>query len=248
MMRLRYASNRAGVPPKPETVPHPKFPWWRSFVIVIITLLTVLAVRSGRGLNRSSEPGVVMNLPDSLGGYLGFDDGITDAERRILPPDTEFAKKRYVGTFPSEVSCEIVLSGAQKNSIHRPQVCLTGQGWTILQEEPIQVQVAGKGTQRVRVLTLLRREQGRTTTGFFIYWFVGRNRTTDDHLERILYSSWDRFTQGVNHRWAYVIVSGVLPPGSDATSTTAQKVLKGLVDFTGELIPRIQKPEVFIQP
>ena len=87
-----------------------------------------------------------------------------------------------------------------------------------------------------------------TTTGFFIYWFVGKNRTTDDHLERVLSSSWDRFTQGVNHRWAYVIVSGLLPSGLDATSPAAQTLLRGLVNFTGRLIPEIQKPGVRLQP
>ncbi len=223
-------------------------PVWRSVVLVCLAALTVLAVRWGGGVNGMSVAGVDMHLPDSFRNYLGFDEDVTDAERRILPPDTEFAKKRYVGGSPTEVNCEIVLSGQQKSSIHRPQVCLLGQGWTILQETPVDLPLAGRAPQRVRVLTLSREDDGRTITGYFLYWFVGQNRTTDDHLRRILYTSWDRVMHGVNHRWAYVIVSGMIPGGTAPGSPAAERTLRQLEAFAQELIPAIQHPEVNAAP
>jgi EpsI family protein len=236
-------STAARVSNRPETSAA-VFPGWRSLVVVVITALTVAGVAATGHINRASEAGVNLTLPDSISGYLGFDEDVSPAERRILPADTEFAKKRYVGAFPSEINCEIVLSGAQKSSIHRPQVCLTGQGWTIVQEQPLQLPLPGGATQRVRLLTLSRQENGRPVTGYFLYWFVGRNRTTDEHVKRILYTSWDRVVHGVNHRWAYVIVSaiipGALPPWSPATRQTLQQ----LTQVTQQLIPAIQKPEV----
>jgi hypothetical protein len=76
--------------------------------------------------------------------------------------------------------------------------------------------------------------------GCFIYWFIGKDKTTDDHVERIILTSWDRIVHRVNHRWAYVIVNSILPTQAEER----QKVLSDLVSFTRELIPQIQRPEV----
>ncbi|MBV8175046.1 MAG: hypothetical protein JO151_10860, partial [Verrucomicrobia bacterium] len=80
--------------------------------------------------------------------------------------------------------------------------------------------------------------------GYYIYWFVGKDKTTDDHFERILLTSWDRIVHRVNHRWAYVIVSSILPPREKLTDQERQNVLSDLISFARELIPQIQKPEV----
>ena len=225
-----------------------RFPWWRSAVVLALVLIAVTVIFFGGGVvNRPSEAGVVMDLPDTVGACLGFNEDVTEAEKRILPSDTEFSKKRYIGGPVGEVSCEIVLSGSQKNSIHRPQVCLVGQGWTILQERPVTVPLADGRKQRVRVLTLSRQIGARTVTGYFIYWFVGRDKTTDDHLKRILYTSWDRLAHGVNHRWAYVIVSGMVPGKFDPQAPAAQRTLDGLLDFARDVIPAIEKSNVVPQ-
>jgi hypothetical protein len=218
--------------------------FWRALVLVLLAGLTFLACRLFHDVNTKTEPGVIMNLPDSIGAYIGFDTDITESERVILPRDTEFAKKRYSGFDRPEITTEIVLTGAQRQSIHRPQVCLVGQGWAIQKEETIPIRLADGREQKVRKLTLLRTQGGVQILGYFIYWFVGKDKTTDDHIERIFLTSWDRIVHRVNHRWAYVIVSAILPAQPAVTAPERQKVLSDLVSFTGELIPQIQRPEV----
>jgi Protein of unknown function (DUF3485) len=217
---------------------------WRSFILVLLTVLTLLACRLFHDVDTKTEPGVIMNLPDNIGDHLGFDSDITESERVILPKDTEFAKKRYNGFDLPEITTEIVLSGAQRQSIHRPQVCLVGQGWTIQKEETIPITLADGRVQKVRKLTLVRTQDSVQIVGYFIYWFIGKDKTTDDHLERIFLTSWDRIVHRVNHRWAYVIVDAILPPEPKVTAGERQKVLSDLISFTGELIPQIQRPEV----
>src|SRR5271165_3554233 len=217
---------------------------WRSFILVLLTGLTLLACRLFHDVDTKTEPGVIMNLPDSIGDYIGFDSDITASERVILPRDTEFAKKRYSGFDLPEITTEIVLSGAQRQSIHRPQVCLVGQGWVIQKEETIPITLADGREQNVRKLTLVRTQDRMQIVGYFIYWFIGKDKTTDDHIERIFLTSWDRIVNRVNHRWAYVIVNSILPPEPKVTAQERQKVLSDLVSFTGELIPQIQRPEV----
>ena len=217
---------------------------WRALILLLLVGLTLLACRLFRQIETRSEPGVIMNLPDNLGKYLGFDSDITESERVILPRDTEFAKKQYDGFGSAEITAEIVLTGAQRQSIHRPQVCLTGQGWAIQKEETIPITLTDGQVQKVRKLTLARMENGVQIVGYFIYWFVGKDKTTDDHFERIFLTSWDRIVHRVNHRWAYVIVSTIFPVKKNITDQERQNVLSDLVSFTRELIPQIQKPEV----
>jgi hypothetical protein len=217
---------------------------WRCFILVLLAGITLLACGLFHDVEAKTEPGVIMNLPDSIGNYLGFETDVTESEHLILPRDTEFAKKRYDGFDLPEITTEIVLSGAQRQSIHRPQVCLTGQGWAIQQEETIPIALADGREQKVRKLTLVRTQDGVQIVGYFIYWFIGKDKTTDDHIERIFLTSWDRIVHRVNHRWAYVIVSAILPAQPTLTAPERQKVLSGLVSFTGELIPQIQRPEV----
>lgn len=217
---------------------------WRCFILLLLAGLTLLACRLFHDVDTKTEPGVIMNLPDKVGNYLGFDTEIDPRERFILPGDTEFAKKRYEGFDLPEITTEIVLTGAQRQSIHRPQVCLVGQGWKIQKEEPLLVALADGGAQKVRKLTLVRVQNGVQIEGYFIYWFVGRDKTTDDHVERIILTSWDRIVHRVNHRWAYVIVSSILPTQAKVTAVKRQKALSDLVSFARELIPQIQRPEV----
>ena len=220
---------------------------WRALILLLLVGLTLLACRLFRRIDTQTEPGVIMTLPDSVGKYLGFDSDITESERLILPQDTEFAKKQYDGFGSAEITTEIVLSGAQRQSIHRPQVCLTGQGWAIQKEETIPITLADGRVQKVRKLTLARTQDGVQIVGYFIYWFVGKDKTTDDHIERIFLTSWDRIVHRVNHRWAYVIVSSILPPQKKVNDQERQNVLADLVSFARELIPQIQKPEVNVR-
>jgi hypothetical protein len=216
---------------------------WRSFILMLLAGLTYLACLLFHDVDTNTEPGVLMNLPDALGSYLGFDTDITEGERLVLPRDTEFAKKRYEGFNLPEITTEIVLSGAQRQSIHRPQVCLVGQGWAIQKEETILITLAERQVQKVRKLTLVKAEDGKEIVGYFIYWFIGKDKTTDDHLDRIFLTSWDRIVHRVNHRWAYVIVSSILP-GLQVTEKEKSRVLSDLIAFTGQMISMIQKPQV----
>jgi len=221
----------------------PVFLLGRSLAVLAATGLAAGLIYLGRDMNQDREGGVKMVLPDSVPGYLGFDEAASPAELLVLPKDTEIVKKRYVGAAPVDVGCEIVLSGATKSSIHRPQVCLIAQGWTIREEQAIPVTLPDGHSQKIRVLTIGRTEGGQVYTGYYIYWYVGKDRTTDDNFERIFLTSWDRVVRRVNHRWAYVTISGFLR-GDARDSPSSKRILGDLVNFTRDIIPLIQQPEV----
>jgi hypothetical protein len=220
------------------------FPFWRSAVVLLVVALAAALLLSNGGVNAAGIPGVDMQLPDTIGNYLGFNSDVTTAEKTILPKDTEFAKKRYIGPALSDITCEIVLAGRYRLSIHRPELCMTAQGWNIIEQQSYSVPVQERPPQEVRVLTLSRTEAGHSFTSYYVYWFVGQNKTTASHIQRYFFSAWDRMVNGINHRWAYVIVSGVLPTEQVPTPALKTKLLQQLLDFSKDLIPQIQKQEL----
>jgi Protein of unknown function (DUF3485) len=217
---------------------------WRSLIVVIFTLATAGAVCSFASRPAGGQAGVRLVLPDLIGNYLGFDDSSIETEKRLLPVDTEIVKKNYLDS-SSSVSCELVLSGALKSSIHRPQVCLIAQGWTILDDHPVVITLADGQRMRVRLLTLSRPSQNGITIGYYLYWFVGKDKTTDDHLQRVLWSIWDRLTRNIVHRWAYVIVSDAVTVASgQPDEQLRQQHTQKVESFAAELAPAIQLPQV----
>jgi hypothetical protein len=193
--------------------------------------------------NAASEPGVRMQLSDFLGPYMGVDQEVSQAEKLILPADTEFARKIYHSPQGDKIMASIVLSGSEKRSIHRPEVCLPGQGWTINSAQVVPVTLQDGTALDVMALTLAREVEtgpGRRQTikSIYLYWFVGKQVTTPYHWRRVFLSSWDRVVRGVNHRWAYVIVTSLVTEGLVLEGKNETQTLETLRQFTAQIAPQ----------
>jgi exosortase len=215
---------------------------WRSIVGLLISVGAGVMVILSSASHRMGAAGVKMELPDTVGDALGF-DGSLDREHRLLPADTEFAKKEYLSASPTPITCEIVLTGVERSSIHRAEACLLGQGWNIVSDEKVSVALATGRKQKVRVLSLSKVRDGQRLFGCFLYWYVGADRTTDDTFSRIFLTSWDHLTRGVNHRWAYVTVNSELAPNQGQSEEARRALVSRLVRFAADVIPIIQKPD-----
>jgi exosortase/archaeosortase family protein len=219
---------------------------WRSIVSLLVAVSAGAMVIVSSASRRAGVAGVTMELPDSIGDALGF-DGNLDREHHLLPADTEFVKKEYLSASPTPVTCEIVLTGAERSSIHRAEVCLLGQGWTIAGVDEVNVPVANGRAQHVKLLRLSKVRDGQQLFGYFLYWYVGADRSTDDTFSRIFLTSWDQLTRGVNHRWAYVTVNGELAPSQSESDEAKRALVSRLVRFAADIIPIVQKPETLAE-
>jgi len=221
-------------------------PIWRGLVIVLLAAVTVIACLWGTPPATKSEPGVVMELPGSLIGLWGSDQPVSESEKVILPADTEFAKKIYSDGMGNDIHCQIVLAGAEKRSIHRPEVCLPAQGWTIKSGEVVPVKLVDGRTLEVMKLTVVRpvtlnNGTQRDLTSVFCYWFIGKHATTPHHFVRVLKTNLDMLLHNTNHRWAYVIVNapvleGFVPGGKDLQQTTA-RVEAAIAELGPQIMP-----------
>src|ERR1700690_3784508 len=111
--------------------------------VLVLALMgaTALVLLHMKSHQRLGEPGVLTRpmaasknlqvlLPESVPGYTS--EIGTNAEDALLqlPADTSFRVRFYkADDFFSQVT--VVLMGSDRSSIHRPQICMTGQGWAI---------------------------------------------------------------------------------------------------------------------
>ncbi len=160
------------------------------------------------------------------------------AEYEALPHDTEFRKSTYTNEVDECIFVSIVLSGKERNSIHRPQRCLVGQGNTIMDTERIAIPLEGRASLEADILKIERRYRGedgkmKTYYGYYAYWFVGQNRETPSHYQRMFWLAWDRVIHSVAHRWAYIAVSG------KRADEDSDEYKQEIIEFVQKLYPHL---------
>jgi hypothetical protein len=179
-----------------------------------------------------------LERPDACPACAGVLASMSFAERSLLPADTLMLKKRYINPAGEVIHVSIVLSGKERASIHRPQVCLRGQGRTILREFPMEIPLRGRDHPlTVEVLDLvhdvtLPGGRAYSALSYYAYWFVGKDRETHSHYQRMLWMGMDRIFRNVSHRWAYISVGGGRQDGSPAYQSEISQ-------FVGQLYPHM---------
>ncbi len=185
------------------------------------------------------------SLPQDVGDWEGTDQPITQFERDVLGPDTQFARKLYSNPRGDEIYASIVFSGPDMNtSIHRPERCLPAQGWTVADTRRITVPTR-VGPLDVTRLHNMRNEQTQSGNVFTIYgldyyWFVGHTDETPSHFERTWIDIRDRLLKGRNQQWAYVMVSGVVTKDFKVFGRTEKETDNLIQTFIAELVPQLR--------
>ncbi len=208
-----------------------------------LTHFSRMPARGRAGIILSPDGLSPAELPTFIGAdWIGKRTEVTEFERQLLPPDTGFSRKTYVSIAdPSQQTLvSIVLSGRDRTSIHRPELCLVGQGWTILGTSTRDFDYPGKGA--AFPMTLLRVENtvvtgaGRTRVpGLAAYYFVGGDFIVATHWERLCRDAWNRVFHARADRWAYVLVLTYARDGDAA----AMERIKLILDST---LPSFQPP------
>ena len=223
-----------------------------ALVVIEATFLHWLERQPARG-----EVGVYLSAdgrnPVELPAFLGRDwvawpAPVSAVEREILPPDTGYSRMNYVPSRGTRaVFLSIVLSGRDRTSIHRPELCLVGQGWTIEGSfehrfvwPPGESGRAARGPREfpATVLRVARQSVGGgdPVPHLVVYWFVGGDRVVATHWERVLADATSRVFRGRADRWAYVLMQTEATDGEAAALERLQSVLNGT-------LPAFQKAE-----
>jgi hypothetical protein len=158
----------------------------------------------------------------------------------FLPPDTSFAGRIYTAPDGFWVQSTIVLMGADRTSIHKPEYCLPGNGWSIGTKSVANIPVAGPTSYQLPVAKwvlgqTLQAPDGRKqqVSGLYVFWLVADGEQTPDNNQRMWWLARDLVRTGVMQRWAYVSYFAVCEPGQeDAAFARMEKLIAASVpDF-----------------
>lgn len=254
------------LPEKPrEPAPSPEWagpdarPPWAA--IAVTAALAIFVVAAGTRFDRHQVDGLSgvklaangidpVPLPPALNfEWMGFPAEVSQVEREVLPPDTGFSRRIYENMQGRRVFVSIVQSGADRSSIHQAELCLEGQGWSIIERRrhaftvPV-LQDSRLPVQLLRIETRQRTRDGGTVVvpALFAYWFVGGDRVIAANQERVMVDFWDRLVRFRGNRWGYVFVQTEATDGEQAALARLEEVLNlslphfqtaGRVDLTG---------------
>lgn len=218
-------------------------PWSVASAVVVVAIAVCLAAwrldaRPAGGLAgvQLTEDGAnPAELPGFVGReWIGRSVEISALEREVLPPDTGYARKNYVSlaSLDKQVFVSVVLSGRDRTSIHRPELCLVGQGWTItgrfrheFQAGPEAVPATVLRVEHAAIDAQNRRVQ---ISSLFAYWFVG-GEAVEPTLPGMQWRDVrDRLRHFQANRWAYVVVQSVVTAGDEAAALAhMQEIVAG---------------------
>jgi EpsI family protein len=215
-------------------------PMWVAITVVLLVgaeafllhHLAMLPPRGGAGVVLTADGKSPAELPTFLGHeWVGSPVPVSAVEREILPADTGFSRADYAGTHDGHhVFLSIVLSGRDRTSIHRPELCLVGQGWTIVDRGAHDFAYPGAGAFPTTLLHVSRRIPGYgagAVPQLVAYWFVNADTIVATHWQRLARDAWNRVARARADRWAYVLVQTDATDGEPAALTRMQAVLNG---------------------
>jgi hypothetical protein len=183
----------------------------------------------------------VVDLPERVLEYESVAKPVSQIVLEALPQDTTFGQRLYKATDQFQIALNVVLMGADRTSIHKPQYCLPGGGWRVSQTKPAFVSVSEPHAYELPVTQLIVEHELRTPgvapvvqRGIYAYWFVADNELTAEHGQRMWWLARDLIRTGVLQRWAYVACFAVCAPGEEERTFARMKA------FIAAAVPRFE--------
>ena len=142
---------------------------------------------------------------------------------QFLPADTSVALRHYTDTDGFNTLVTAVLMGTDRTSIHKPQICLKGQGWEIQDylSKETSVRMERPRAYDLPVTRLIATKTGVvdgrqiTARGIYVYWFVADHELTASHWTRVVSMAGEVLKTGTLQRWAYISCFSICKPGDE---------------------------------
>lgn len=218
---------------------------WLLFVVALVLMtgtagaLTWLRANQKLGqpgIKAVAIPGSVMmdiQLPAQVPGFTSTNMPEPQSVINYLPKDTSYIGRLYTATNGLQINSTVILMGADRTSIHKPDYCLPGQGWTINAKAVTNITVAGAPSYQLPVAKWIIGNiyqspdgQKQQISGLYVFWFVADGQQTTDNYQRMWWLGRDLLRTGVLQRWAYVAYFAMCAPGQEeATFAQMQELI-----------------------
>jgi hypothetical protein len=232
--------------------------WIALALVALIMAGGVFSLHFIRYRQRLGMPGVVLSplvlkdeegkpvgtnsvyIPEIVAGIKGTLLPITKEELDALPVDTMYGRRLFAWPDQFQVQANVVLSGRDRNSIHRAQICLTAQGWTIEDTQEISIPMTKPHAYHLPAMKMnvsrrvKKGDEYRTVRALFVCWFLTDREINADHTRRMNATMLHVLRTGEMPRWAYA--SFMCGLGSADEKPTLERLTK----FITEIVPEFQ--------
>ena len=193
-----------------------------GFLSLGFSMIWILPKQKEMVMSRLSQ-----DLPELVAGWESKETQVSEREKKLLAPDTEFSRRSYYNPgLPrfGGIEVSVVFSGKDiNNSLHRPEICLRAQGWNFMRERSLVIPgiLAGGEDLPVREIVCIRPrvkhegvEPPKNKDGDPIYdmriqyyTFFGAEKIVSGHYERTFADIEARLLKGYDQQWAYATFS-----------------------------------------
>jgi hypothetical protein len=217
--------------------------WILALVTVMLIGSTALVLARYKTMQRLGEPGVITRpipgapnvevvLPERVLEYTSELLPQAEIVTNVLPRDTSYGQRRYLAE-DHWITVNTVLMGSDRGSLHKPQYCLTGSGWTITKTEVVSIPMERPVAYDLNVIKLtastILKNEGREQpfSAIYVYWYVSDHALSADPsgMDRMWSMARRLVTEGILERWAYITYFAPCNPGEEETAFERVKTL-----------------------
>ena len=158
------------------------------------------------GIKATPIPGSVMmkiDLPERVLDFTSTNVPESEVVLNYLPKDTSYVERHYQAPDGFGPAATIILMGADRTSIHRPDYCLPGQGWTIDSKTAVTIPISGGHPYELPVMKWVIHNSFQTpdgqkqeVSGIYVFWFVADHEQTTDNFQRMWWLARDLVAHG----------------------------------------------------
>lgn len=216
--------------------------------LLLFLALALMAGAAGalvrlKSFQKLGKPGIKATpVPGSLLMKLDFPERVLDfastnipeseIELGYFPKDTSYARRLYQSPDGFSANATVILMGADRTSIHKPDYCLPGQGWNIRSKKTVNLPIAGTPPYEMPVSEWVvsnsfQTPDGgkKTMSGVYVFWFVADGEETPSHYQFMRWLALDLLRKAVWQRWAYVSYFSICEPGQEDAAFERMKRL-----------------------
>ncbi len=217
--------------------------WLMLCIVLVLVASTAGAltrlksnVRLGKpGIKAAPIPGSMVmkiELPENVLDFTSSNVPTSQVVLDYLPKDTSYAQRYYTSPDGFRATANIILMGADRTSIHRPEYCLPGQGWQIETKTEVKIPIKSSRDYELPVMKWVISNTYQTPDGqkhdikgLYVFWFVADNKQSTGIVPMQLSMIQNQLLTGVLQRWAYISYFAICAPGQEDAAFERMKNL-----------------------
>ncbi len=189
-----------------------------------------------------AEPGFVLDLPAVVGRYHGAEREMSYQERVNFDPGVILKRRLYASDDGREILGTMVVSGSLKKTLHKPEICLPNQGWTITGTQVVPIRLKNGSSFDATLMQVFRDIEvspghRMRMKAFHLFWYQGSGGTSTSGYEASHFISYrDAILLNFNHRWSQAAFFMPLPQQEIGNENPIAEVgaMQELLAFVGD--------------